>query len=80
MEWSDVIRISVMVLGVVGTLAVTLMGIVIGRLYKSVDVLFGHIGRQDKRITVLELAALKSDPESTVLFRALTASGNGHHP
>lgn len=77
MDEAAVIRIVITVFGIVGTLAVTLVGIIVKRLYTSIDTLFVLIGKQEKRIKVLELAALQADPESTVLFRALT-NGNGH--
>lgn len=76
MDEAAVIRIAVTVGGVVGTLAVTLLGVIIRRLYKSNDVLFYNIGRLEKRLKVLELVAVKNEPDSTGLFRALT-NGNG---
>lgn len=71
------LRFAVPIIGVIGTLAVTLIGVIIKRLYSSNDILFSHIGNLDKRIKVLELVALKNEPDSTGLFRALT---NGSHP
>lgn len=73
-----ILRFAVPIIGVVGTLAVSLIGLVIGRLYKSVDLLFAQDKAMEKRIKVLELAALKNDPDSTGLFRALSGNGDRH--
>jgi hypothetical protein len=62
-------------IGILGTLAVTLGGIMIRRLYGAIDILFAKIDKQQKAINVLMLVAMKDDPESTSLFRALTANG-----
>lgn len=72
---AELMRFAAPAAGVVGTLVVTLLGIIIRRLYKSHDLLFIHVGRLDKRIKVLELVAMRSDPESTGLFKAITGEG-----
>lgn len=71
-EADTIIKIAITVIGVGGTLAVTLLGILIGRVYKSIDLLFAKLEGQQRQITVLMLAVMKDDPESTALFRALT--------
>lgn len=72
-ETEVVIKVALVIFGIVGTVAATLFGILINRLYKAIDQLFLKIGEQEEIIGILKLALLQSDPESTVLFRALTA-------
>ena len=82
-------KLGITIFGILGTFAVTLIGIVIGRLYKSIDVLFEKLDKERterlkdrdtfaKQIGVLKLAALKNDPEGTALFNALTRNGGDH--
>lgn len=70
--WSMIIKVFITLLGIAGTLAVTLMGIMIGRLYKSIDLLFAEIKVINRTLSVLKLVAMQGDPESTALFRTLT--------
>lgn len=78
MDWSEILKLAAPIVGIVGSLIVGLLIFIMRRAFKSIDTLFALLGAQDKRIKVLELVAMQSDPESTGLFRALTASGNGH--
>ena len=64
------------IISIIGGIAVGLFTIVIRRLYKSIDLLFAKIDKQQKAINTLMLVAMKDDPESTSLFRALTANGD----
>lgn len=75
MELDDILRVAVPFIGIAGTLVVTLVGIIIRRLYGSIDLLFKEVGVMRRQINILKLAALQGDPESTALFNALTASG-----
>lgn len=67
-----IVRIAIAIIGFLGAILSVLGGILIRRLYKSIDLLFEKIGELESVIGVLKLALLKSDPNSTVLFRALT--------
>ena len=78
MDADTVIRFIVPLLGILGTLAVTLVGIVIKRLYGSIDLLFAKIEILQKQVNALKLIAMRENPESTALFSALT--GNGTKP
>lgn len=75
MDEATLIRTVITVFGITGTLAVTLLAIVLRRLYKSVDVLFSLDKERNGRIRVLEFVALKDDPESTALFKAIAHAG-----
>ena len=63
-------------ISICGGIAVGLFTLLIRRLYKSIDLLFIEINAIKKAINILKLIALKDDPESTSLFRALTANGD----
>lgn len=67
------IKAALILLSIGGTIAVTLGGIMIRRLYKSIDLLFEKDEERAADIEVLKLVTLRSDPESTSLFNALTA-------
>ena len=82
-------KLGITVFGIFGTLAVILIGIMINRLYKSIDLLFQKIGEEQKdrlteegrsarQIGILKLAALKNDPDGTALFEALAKNGGDH--
>ena len=64
------------ILSIIGGIAVGLFSLVIRRLYKSIDLLFQKFDKQQKAINILMLVAMKDDPESTSLFRALTSNGS----
>lgn len=75
-DWADIaIKFVLPVIGVLGTLAVTLLGIFIRRIYASIDTLFKVHGTLQREVKVLQLIALKGNPEDTALFTALTTAG-----
>ena len=75
MSESDLIRAFLTALSIIGALGVTLLGIMVKRIYGSIDKLFSAVDAMGRRINTLELTAMKADPESTWLFRALTKDG-----
>jgi hypothetical protein len=77
MDEATLWRLGIAVFGLLGTIAVTLGGIMIRRLFKSIDLLFEKLDNQQKVINTLKLVAVRHDPDSTVLFDALTRNGNG---
>ena len=75
-----ILRYGVPVLGALLSFVVLLVGIIIRRLYGSIDTLFRKNEFLQRQINILKLVALKEDPESTALFSALTREHdhNGH--
>ena len=58
------------VIGAAASLAVTLFGILIGRLYKANDLLFSKLDRQANELHQMQLAITAIDPSKANLFRA----------
>jgi hypothetical protein len=50
--------------------AVTLIGVLIKRVYKSIDLLFGKLDRQAKEIHRLQMAICAVAPDKTSMFTA----------
>jgi hypothetical protein len=76
MDEATWIKGAITLFGILGTAIVTIGGIIIGRLYKSIDLLFAKIGELEKDINVLKLAMMrKADPDDTGIFKAFTKRG-----
>lgn len=65
------------ILGACLTLAVTLVGILIRRIYKAQDLLFGKYDAVKRDVDRIKLALVAVDPSRTAMFEAFLKNGDG---
>ena len=67
MDWIDWLKI---LLPFFLTLIVTVIGIMLKRLYSAIDLLFSKLDRQAKELHQMQLAITSIDPSKANMFRA----------